>query len=194
MFSLLLLLGGVFCLRDSTCLNLEQLRRFIVYDKCTYELFHNTTFLQQDWASCEVDIDKLPKSIDIDDLNTCYNVRLEQTVTNLQYSLLRHLFEICGGNVKRKHASSIKAITVCFDKGTFPVKLVSELSCVKYVEKDARLSISQLQKNPPWGLWRLSRNNGNIGSGYSFDSTGSGVNIYILDSGVNSYHPGNFIV
>ncbi|KAI5803340.1 secreted serine protease [Peziza echinospora] len=45
------------------------------------------------------------------------------------------------------------------------------------------------QTNAPWGLGRLSSKAGHVPSAYTFDdSAGRGVNVYVLDTGINTAH------
>ncbi|MCR3753198.1 S8 family peptidase [Lentzea californiensis] len=60
---------------------------------------------------------------------------------------------------------------------------------VDYVERDQVVSIQATQTNPPsWGLDRIDQRNLPLDQRYTYNSTGSGVNAYIIDTGVRVTH------
>ncbi len=77
---------------------------------------------------------------------------------------------------------------------------ISENAMVKWVEEDAQFNWLQsepefFQTNPPWGLRAIgggvpvSVNADGTSTGiYIYNATGSGVNAYVLDSGINTQH------
>jgi cerevisin len=69
---------------------------------------------------------------------------------------------------------------------------IRESDEVAYVEKDQTVYASELQKNAPWGLSRIShRDHLSFGTfnKYPYDDVaGEGVTAYIIDTGVNTNH------
>ncbi|WP_329790079.1 S8 family peptidase [Lentzea sp. DG1S-22] len=60
---------------------------------------------------------------------------------------------------------------------------------VEYVERDQVVSIQATQTNPPsWGLDRIDQRNLPLDQRYTYNTTGSGVNAYIIDTGVRTTH------
>ncbi|WP_330273778.1 S8 family peptidase [Lentzea sp. NBC_00516] len=60
---------------------------------------------------------------------------------------------------------------------------------VEYVERDQVVSTQATQVNPPsWGLDRIDQRNLPLDQRYTYNSTGSGVNAYIVDTGVRITH------
>lgn len=60
---------------------------------------------------------------------------------------------------------------------------------VDYVEQDAVMNAFDTQSNPPsWGLDRIDQANLPLSQTYSFNSTGAGVNAYVIDTGVLISH------
>ncbi|KAK9760682.1 hypothetical protein K7432_015040 [Basidiobolus ranarum] len=77
--------------------------------------------------------------------------------------------------------------------GTLSEALVSELktnSDVEYVEAEKIFTVSGVQNNPPsWGLTRISQRALNINAPYKYPGrAGEGVDVYIIDSGINFRH------
>jgi aqualysin 1 len=44
------------------------------------------------------------------------------------------------------------------------------------------------QSNPPWGLDRIGQRNLPLNAGYSYTTTGAGVNVYVIDTGIRRTH------
>jgi aqualysin 1 len=59
---------------------------------------------------------------------------------------------------------------------------------VKFVEEDSVVEASVTQNNPPWGLDRTGQRDLPLNSAYSYTTTGSGVNAYIIDTGIRRTH------
>ncbi|KAK9759706.1 hypothetical protein K7432_017017, partial [Basidiobolus ranarum] len=77
--------------------------------------------------------------------------------------------------------------------GTLSQALVSELktnSDVEYVEAEQVFTVSGAQNSPPsWGLPRVSQRALNTNAPYNYpDSAGEGVDVYIIDTGINVKH------
>ncbi len=61
---------------------------------------------------------------------------------------------------------------------------------VDYIEQDqtSRASTLERQINPPWGLDRIDQRNKTLNGEYTYDRNGTGVNVYVLDTGVRDSH------
>jgi aqualysin 1 len=59
---------------------------------------------------------------------------------------------------------------------------------VLFVEEDAYVSVNATQTNAPWGLDRVDQRSVPLNSAYNYIKTGSGVNVYVIDTGVLPTH------
>lgn len=59
---------------------------------------------------------------------------------------------------------------------------------VKYVEEDGIVTADATQNNPPWGLNRIDQRNLPLNTTYVYNWTGSGVRVYVIDTGIRTTH------
>ncbi len=59
---------------------------------------------------------------------------------------------------------------------------------VKHIEEDSIVSINATQSNAPWGLDRIDQRDRPLNGTYVYTPTGSGVNSYIIDTGIRRTH------
>ncbi|MCX7553742.1 S8 family serine peptidase [Marinicella sp. S1101] len=59
---------------------------------------------------------------------------------------------------------------------------------VKHIEADQRVSVVATQSNATWGLDRIDQANLPLNNTYNYDFNGTGVNAYVIDTGVRISH------
>jgi subtilisin family serine protease len=59
---------------------------------------------------------------------------------------------------------------------------------VAIVEPDQPVQLAATQHDAPWGLARIDQRQNTQDTSYTYDTTGAGVTVYVLDSGLNVNH------
>ena len=59
---------------------------------------------------------------------------------------------------------------------------------VKYIEADQIVTTADTQNSPPWGLDRIDQATLPLDNSYTFETSGAGVDAYIIDSGIRTTH------
>jgi aqualysin 1 len=59
---------------------------------------------------------------------------------------------------------------------------------VQYVAEDGLVRTSNIQRDAPWGLDRVDAHSRSLNEKYSWNASGRGVNVYVLDTGINYAH------
>ncbi|MER5264278.1 S8 family peptidase [Actinosynnema sp. NPDC002837] len=92
-----------------------------------------------------------------------------------------------GGHVDTVYRSALNGFAVSLPEQA--AKRLAANPAVEYVEQDQVFTIQATQTNPPsWGINRVDQRNLPLDTSYSYTSTGSGVNAYVIDTGVRITH------
>jgi subtilisin family serine protease len=119
----------------------------------------------------------------------CYIMRVPQDTDKLKSRRIRGLMRRHNIDLEKVYSTHQKGFLAC-DVNDASLEFLKSQGLFTYIEKDHAIKLLQIQKDAPWGLSRLGAANLPISGSYSFSRTGKGVNVYILDSGVITDHPG----
>lgn len=108
------------------------------------------------------------------------------TAPSLVNSMTEDLATTYGGEVRFVYEHALKGFSVTMKEGD--AISLSEDSRVGFVEENGMVSISTVQPNPPWGLDRIDQRFLPLSGSYEYDNRGTGVNAYIIDTGIRPTH------
>jgi subtilisin family serine protease len=60
---------------------------------------------------------------------------------------------------------------------------------VASVTQDQRVRAFDVQANPTWGLDRIDQRDLPLSNSYTYNNTGAGVTVYVIDTGIETSHP-----
>jgi aqualysin 1 len=90
------------------------------------------------------------------------------------------------GRLDRQFASVINGFSAALDPALLAA--VRADPQVAFVEPDQYVSAQAAQKNPGWGLDRIDQRSLPVNRSYTYSRTGTGVNAYIIDTGIRADH------
>lgn len=116
-----------------------------------------------------------------------YIVVLKDTVSRSQAAstsldlALKH-----SGQLRFVYLDALKGFAVRMPEAEAAV--LAENPLVAYVEEDGLVTGNTTQTNPDWGLDRIDQRTQPLNAQYTYTLTGAGVNVYVIDSGINVTH------
>jgi subtilisin family serine protease len=90
------------------------------------------------------------------------------------------------GKIKHVYQHAINGFAVEMTEAD--AEALSQDYRVKYVEEDSVVTADATQSNPPWGLDRIDQRNRPLNAIYTFNWTGAGVRVYVIDTGIRTAH------
>lgn len=93
------------------------------------------------------------------------------------------------GSVQRTYRSALKGFAV--EMTDADAEALSADPRVEYIEQDAKVEAAGTQTGVPWSLGRIDQRNWvyPMDTVYNYTTTGSGVSVFVLDSGIWVDHP-----
>jgi serine protease len=91
------------------------------------------------------------------------------------------------GEMMRTYSASINGMALNSNSPRAVMNLLSDPR-VAFIEADQVVSIGATQNNATWGLDRIDQANLPLNNTYNYDANGTGVNAYIVDTGVRISH------
>ena len=91
-----------------------------------------------------------------------------------------------GGKVKHVYKHAINGFSV--EMSEADAEALSLDFRVAFVEEDGVVTADVTQTNPPWGLDRIDQRNRPLSGTYTYNWTGSGVRVYVIDTGIRTTH------
>jgi subtilisin family serine protease len=90
------------------------------------------------------------------------------------------------GKVKHVYKHALNGFSV--EMSEADAEAMSQDYRVALVEEDSIMTADATQTNPPWGLDRIDQRNLPLNATYNYNWTGSGVRVYIIDTGIRTTH------
>jgi subtilisin family serine protease len=91
-----------------------------------------------------------------------------------------------GGEIERVFRHAVRGFSVRLPAAA--VEALAREPGVRLVEEDAEVRTAALQTSPPWNLDRLDQRTLPLDFSYAFDSSGSGVQAFVIDTGIRAAH------
>jgi hypothetical protein len=128
--------------------------------------------------------------------DTCYIVRLKEDTPKILIDFLQDtVLERWKGEIRHYYEKLMRGLLLCFKEASADaIGTLKELPWIDYIERDCIISCGQVQKRAPWGLSRIAQPKLPLSMQFGFDVTGKGIDVYVLDSGIFSEHPGTILV
>lgn len=107
-----------------------------------------------------------------------------------EYSIAGYMAEdmarTYNGKLKHVYKHAINGFSV--EMSEADAEAMSQDYRVLFVEEDGVMTADATQTNPPWGLDRIDQRNRPLSGTYTYNWTGSGVRVYVIDTGIRTSH------
>jgi subtilisin family serine protease len=101
--------------------------------------------------------------------------------------LARRLAAQHGATLRFTYVNAIKGMAVA-NLSDAAAEALARNPNVRYVEPDAPAQLFATQSNATWGIDRIDQRDTPLSGTYVYNATGTGVNAYIFDTGINLAH------
>lgn len=114
-----------------------------------------------------------------------YLVVFKEDVTKVS-DKAQELATSIGGKLKFVYSSTVKGFAI--NASEQAIKGLLNNPNIAYIEEDQVVSINVTQTNATWGIDRIDQRDLPLSSTYTYDYTGTGVDVYVLDTGIRLDH------
>ncbi|MGK5676796.1 S8 family peptidase [Micromonospora sp. URMC 106] len=91
-----------------------------------------------------------------------------------------------GGTVGHVYGDALNGFEVRLSERA--AKRLAAHPAVDYVEQNHTVTMAATQSNPPWGLDRIDQRALPLSRSYTYNSSGTGVTAYVIDTGIRTTH------
>ncbi len=91
-----------------------------------------------------------------------------------------------GGKVRHRFKHAINAFTASMTEAE--AQAMSEDPMVAYVQEESEVSVAAVQTPATWGIDRIDQRPRTLTNSYSYNYTGAGVIVYVVDTGIRTSH------
>ncbi len=114
-----------------------------------------------------------------------YIVVFDQSVGDVK-GRANALLNAHGGNLHATYTSALRGFSAHMSAQA--AAALNDEPGVAFVEQDQSVDVAGTQLNPSWGLDRIDQSTLPLDGQYNYPSGGTGVNVYIIDTGIRHTH------
>jgi len=115
-----------------------------------------------------------------------YIVVFKPGVASVQAGAVRERIAVLGGKVGYVYTTVLRGFSATLPDDA--LKALQASPDVAYIEVDQVGTLNTVQVNPPTGLDRVSERLLPLDNRYTYSETGSGVHVYVIDTGIRASH------